>query len=371
LDYFTRGLSPVILGWRIVSQVKHLPNIAMGIAEVGWEHMANGLLQASTKEGRDWIAKNAIEIMQRFGGEQSIQEILNRGNSKWARFQKASFYPERIIDAAIARATVIGAYSKILEAKGIPLDHALEAPLDQAALREALVTSRKVVTSPLLKDIPQVLSRGTMFKGNMSYTKAMFQFQSTMLRQYSYLRHDLMEKGVRNMDPDQFIKASLGFMAMLGGETLIVQGQRHFIGNPDKKGPDNTFWQDAALEAAKRVPMAGIGVSLYHDFNTSGDISQTGLPVVDSALNSFKAGHDLYKGTHDYGKFTQPLTPHQRRAAWGQALTPAAALIGAPGVSTATQAYTNQPAWMMKGLKWADKNVVPDSLKPASLPEPR
>lgn len=340
MDYLRKNTSAAVLGLRMLSQAKHLPNAAIAASEIGPDYLAKGGAAAITKEGQEFIRKNFAEINQRFGGEQSIKELNETTGGMLPvlspiikQAQKLSFYPERLIDSGVAKSTVIGAYMKALADKGVDPSTYATHPLDPEAQRMALVTSRKVVTSPLNKDLPQAISRGSLTGGNMSLAKAAFQFQNTMLRQAGYLKHDIYDLGVKNADPKQFAAAMAGFLAMLAAETGIVRLNRNLTGSKESQKPDNNFYEDAALELTKRVPFAGNVVSAVN-------YGETGLPLIDTAVQTAKKSGDIIKGTGDYG---QPLSDLQiKKDKIDVASGLLGGLAGIPGASTAAQIVKNK-----------------------------
>ena len=351
----------------------------MGVAEIGAGRMTDGILAAMSKTGRDWIGDNAIEIQQRFGGEQSIQDVMKNSHGLMGALQKASFWPERAIDAAIARSTVIGAYQKYMVEHG--LDPTLTEKANPEALRQALVTARKVVTSPLIKDAPQAISRGAFTNANMSASKSLFQFQSTMLRQFGYVRQDIINQGLRKGNYDQFLAGTLGMLAMLAGETGIVQGSRAFFGKPDQKGPNNTFAQDMALETIKRFPFEGIPAALYYGWHHA--TTETGVPILDTALQANQGIGQLVSGKNDYGR---PMTRQQKLSAILQVSQAGAAVPfmpmtggflknpigGLPGTASAISLIKNQPKWFQAIEKQLKGNgmVIQDKYQPQTANSP-
>ncbi len=265
IDYFRKNTSAAILGFRFLSQAKHLPNVAIGMTEIGPDNMINGLRESIGDKGSAFIDKHFQEIAMRQGGEPSIAELAADRKTLLKKAVSASFWFERKIDSTIAKASVLGAYMKELKAKGLDPSRYAELPFDKEAGRMALVNSRKVITSPLLKDIPHAISRGSLTGKNMSAAGALFQFQNTMLRQTGYLKHDIYDLGVKGLNGDQFLKASTGFLLMLAAETAIVKANQKLLGKaPAKNQEEKGFAEDAALELLKRVPFAGNAYAAYN-----------------------------------------------------------------------------------------------------------
>ena len=119
IDWLTNNTSVGVIGLRVLSQLKHLPNMAFSLKNVRPDYLVKGLTESMTAEGRYFLQKNFAEISQRSGGEPAIADISNGGI--WKKIQKGSFVLERALDAMDARATVMGRYFQELEGQGI--DH--------------------------------------------------------------------------------------------------------------------------------------------------------------------------------------------------------------------------------------------------------
>ncbi len=312
-----------VLGFRALSQFKHLPNAAIGVAEIGGNNMVKGLSASVTPKGTEFIKKNFAEISQRFGGEQSIAELEQGRTGLLGKAQKFSFILERAIDSTLAKASVLG----------IDSSKWAELPLNEEAAHMALVDARKVVTSPLVKDIPQAVSRGALTGNNMSYAKALFQFQNTMLRQAGYLKHDIFDLGVRNLDGYQFAKTALGFLAMIAAETEIVKLNRELLGSKANPDREDSFAQDAALEVTKRVPFVGNVLAMAKK-------QETGIPMVDTVVQTTNATGRLMSGKNDFG--TRMSRKEADKAKIDAATGLAGLLGGLPGASVAAQAMKNK-----------------------------
>lgn len=339
LDALRRNTSVGIIGLRLLSQMKHAPNWAFTLAEVRPKHIRDGIVESISDKGQEFIKKNFAEIYQRYGGEPAIAEIGSKG--WWQNIQKHSFFLERGIDAIHARATVLGAYFQALAKKGIDPSRYTEIPLDEAAAREALIISRKGVTSPLLKDIPQSVSRGAVTGGNVSLGRAIFQFQNTMLRQWGFMKHDIFDLAIKNWKPGKAATAVLAFASMLAAETLIVETNKLLIeklshklfdtpmARPTKQEREEEnvpeylkFGKNMATELFRRVPFVGnvVAMSKYKEL---------GIPVIDTMMDSMNTVYQGATAKSERGK--------ERAIAKG--IGTAATLAGVPGASTALQLY--------------------------------
>jgi hypothetical protein len=325
LDWFTRNTSTGVIGLRVLSQLKHLPNMAFSLKNVRPDYLVKGLTESMTPEGRAFLQKNFAEIAQRSGGEPAIAEIAN--GTIWGKIQSGSFAIEKLLDSMDARSTVLGRYFQELEAQGIDHKGYATEPVNKEAQRMALVISRQTVTSPLRKDTPQAISRGTLTGGNMSFTRAMFQFQNTVLKQSGYLKHDIYDLGLKKLDVNQFTFASLAFLAMILGETSIGEANKKLLGLRRQGKDQDSFAKEAFAELLRRIPFAG-------NFAAAGMYGETGVPAVDTVTQAAKAAHELATGKNDFGGH---LTNKERKKEQVKVAGAVGEALGIPGAGTATQ----------------------------------
>lgn len=332
LDAMMRNVSAGVLGLRFLSQGKHITNIFSSIKEVPINHLMDGMVDQWSDGPHEWLQKNRPEILNRYGGEQSIQELVGSKsplskNGALKSYQAFFFRPERFIDAAVARGSWIGSYRNALEKLGYNPDEWMSIPPNQTAMRQADIATRKVVTSPLLKDVSQALSRNALTMNNATARKALFQFQSTMLRQYSQVTHELKSAAV-NKNPAAALATIAVLMAWVGGEQYINHLNKQFkhavFGGP-APGPEK-IGQDLANDMIRRfVPGVGPLISSLRD-------QDLGIPVVDTLHDTFVAGRHLASGTNEYGK---PLSKLQASQYKVDLATGAASLSGlVPGATT-------------------------------------
>jgi hypothetical protein len=289
----------------------------------------SGFIDSNTSVGKHFLKKNFAEAYQRSGGEGTIQELLE-GN-RWQNLQGKSFVLERILDQQIAGAATLAAYKNELIAKGKSVENYLSEPIDKDAQHQAMITARKIVTSSLKKDAPQAITRGKLMGGDMTATRAAFQFGQTALRQIHYIGTELKEA---SNDRD-VIKASTAVAAVLAGlaiESGMVEASRKFLGAPEKKGENASFGQDMAIEAVRKVPGAGnLIAALGH-----GD---AGIPAFDITTHGLHAIGELASGKN---QFATPLKGKTLQSTRADALTFAGSLAGVPGAATAGQYYKNK-----------------------------
>lgn len=337
-DAAIRATSVGILAVRFLSQIKHISNVVIATRELGGPSaVVEGLTQSLTKEGRDFIKQNFPEVYQRAGGEQAISDMLTGG--KYAKTQAAFFLPERIIDQHLARASVLGAYMKELAAKGIDPATYADIPVDAKAQAKALVSSRKVVTSSLRKDAPQALSRGTLTGGNMTLRNAIFQFQSTMLKNAGYFKNEFYDKGLQQGEYKAAATAAATMFGVLAVVSALTLSQKkvmdELFGKGGAKGqhepePPEALAEEIAVEGLRQVPVIGpvVGSTVTR--------GESGIPVLDTYVSGVHAiGQYAGLANDAYGR---PVKGKAKDKAAIDAAAFAGTALGIPGASTVGQA---------------------------------
>ena len=168
-----------------------------------------------------------------------------------------------------------------LAAKGIDPGEYAGTPVDRQAVADSLVRMRRAVASPLPKDAPQVLSRGAGLGDNVSVARSVFQFGNIFLDQWSNIRHDFWQAGIKAGDPAQAAKIAAAVGVGLLIETGIVEGSHNLTnavtGHVDKK--DDGFEKRLLADGAKRFPFVsqGMQIALYR---------QTGIPLIDTVVSA-------------------------------------------------------------------------------------
>jgi hypothetical protein len=300
---------------RIASHVKHVGNMPFALYFVKSGHLVSSIFDSFTDEGSKFINDNFKEINQRSGGETELAELGTK--SFWDKVQSNGFFLEKALDQVTARSAVLGAYKQELARKGLDYKNYDKIPIDKEAQAYAMRIAKNIVTSPLKKDIPQVLSRG--FGGRQtSYARAVFQFQTTMLRQWSFINQEIYQKGIKEMDPRKAALATFVVLSSITAETTASRGVKKLMGaenqsNKNKKDGDgwlSDFWN----ELIRRVPYAGnITAGIYY--------GETGVPVIDTTVSGLRS----LASKKDTGKFAETVA---------ETVAPMAASgLGMPGVA--------------------------------------
>ena len=325
MDSLRKKVGVGVLAYRLGSQFVHLANVPLAMQRAGIGHWASGIHEAFSDKGQAFLRANFGETFERGGGEPGLTEIdtstplgvgkIGRG---YKSFERGGFFVQRAIDMLNAQGTVLGFYMKELEAKGFDPSRYAEIPIDKEARAKARVLSRRAVASPMYKDLPGLLTKG-------SVAKTFMQFQNTFLDQWSNMRYDLPE--YLRHDPKQAIALTTALVAMLLVETGVKFGARQAVhsavGYEPKDQKDYT--QMLEHEALRRIP--GMG-QLMANLQYGG----TGVPVVDVA-KQLGVSVKSFVGAED--KKTRALAGVQAGTAAGE-------LFGLPATSQVSEAVQDR-----------------------------
>ncbi len=338
VDSMVKNLSVAILGLRILPQLKHTTNIFSAASLIKSDNLIEGFHHAGIPNGpwSKFLHDHVLDVYNRFGGEQSIMDLYEKGGglarlSKFSNLQKFTFGTERGVDTVIARGSWIGAYKDALREIGLDHNENVNIPVSQEAIRRANIITRQIVTSPHLADVSQTLSRNKLSMNNATLKKLMFQFQTTMLNQYSVYNERVFGEGLKKGNYKGAAIAALAALAIIAGETYINEMSREVV-NPwifETNAPKPTDRVAAvARDIIRRVPAIGPISSAFTD-------KDLGLPVVSAMLGIRDAARHLITQKNDYGR---PLSKIQIQKDIIDLVTlPLSLYPGVPGISTIAQ----------------------------------
>lgn len=322
LDMLRKRLGMGAIAFRLASNIKHISNVPFAMFHVGPDYFVKGARAALGDDAQAWIAKNMAEISARHGAEPAQEELesatgIPKGLGKaWDTGRKYGFWVARNIDRIAAQSTAIGAYQRELALAGKDPDNWMNEPVDRTRVNKALTLMRRSVASPLYKDIPQALARGTGVFENASVARTLLAFQNIFLDQWSNLRHDLVRSGIQEKNPGRALAMGATLASVILLETGIVQGTRAatnaVTGNKDK---DKEGFGDTLLkDSLRRFPFMGqlMQMALY---------GRTGVPLFDSITESAKAAGGAITGK-------KPVTREKNAV---KAAAGVATLAGVPG----------------------------------------
>lgn len=329
LDTLRKNTSVGVIGFRLASQLVHESNVPYIYARIGnWFN--TGMYHAITDRGQAFIKRNFAETVERGGGEpaQAESEALRKGSFGGLispRMTRAAFAIARQLDRYNSQAGVLGAYLRELKLKGADWQNYDSIPIDREAQARALVLTRRAIASPLPKDVPQAISRGALTAKNVSVGRTLFQFQNIFLDQWSNIRIDLYQAGIRSNNPKQAAIMTLAVIGSIAIETAIKQGTKQaiesiFPPSKPKKEDEHAFAKKAVTETVRRFPLGGqIEAEVIY--------GETGIPSLDSVVNVAKSSKYIFTGKK----------PETRRRAAFRTAAGIAQLAGFPGASQIEQ----------------------------------
>lgn len=327
-----RRLSVGILAARFLSQAKHVSNGAIAVREIGAAPYTKGMADSFTEKGQEFLKKNFREVYERAGGEQAIEDFLN-GKSKLDKLGKWAFTLEKAIDQKNAQGAVLGAYMKEMMKLGYDASNYLDAPLNERAQAKAMVVARKVVTSSLKKDAPQAISRGVM--GSTTASRALFQFQQTMLKNANYAKHEIIDLGIKKGDYAAAASAAatvIAVTAIASGlsvanepfEEAVFGYKKREKPGEEGKGVAHKLGDEMAKEAFRQIPVAGPLMTASK--------GQTGIPIFDTLKRGWIDAKDL--GLQKDSETGKPLSKLKAKREAADLATLGASLVPIPGAYT-------------------------------------
>jgi hypothetical protein len=329
LDTLRKNTSVGIIGFRLSSQLVHESQIPLIVARIG-KFFGNGMLESFTDRGKEFIRQNFAETMERSGGEPAQAESEKAGVSIGGvrlvspKVARASYALARSLDSVNSQAAALGTYLKLLKDKGADWQRYDELPVDKEAQAQALVVARRAIASPLPKDVPQALSRGALTGGNVSVGRTLFQFNNIFLDQWSNMRHDFWQAGIREKNPKVAAAMFLGILGSIALETGIKtatkQATQAVTGYTPKKPQEDEFTKKAVAELGRRFPFGG-------PLETQLLYGETGIPSLDAVMGVTKSLKTAVTSTK----------PNVAARAAIRTVGGASQLLGVPGAAQASE----------------------------------
>lgn len=324
LDTMRKNSSVGIIGFRLASQLVHESNVPYMIARIGnW--FSTGLRESFTERGKKFVAENFAETQERGGSEPAQVESEREGGRLFgvkvvpSSVIRASYAIARNLDRWNAQGGALGAYLRELKNKGLDWRNYDQIPIDRDAQAKALVLTRRAIASPAPKDVPQALSRGALTGGNVSVGRTLFQFQNIFLDQWSNIRHDLYQAGIREGNPKLAAQMFLAIMGATLAESGIKYGSKQAInaitGSQAKK-QEEEYGKKVVQEMVRRFPFGG-------QLESQLMYGETGIPAIDAVTDISKATKSTFVAVH----------PETRARSAVKAATSVAQLAGVPGAS--------------------------------------
>ena len=328
LDTLRKNVGAGILGFRLSTVLIQPTALITGAAEIGGRYAAEGATRITTsKSWREFLANNIPEFRMRGGDDPAFLEFAD--NALLKNVQQVGMAGIKFADIFTSGGVAGGAYLKKLAELGKPLD--LLNP-DPQALEYASLVLRRTQSSPFFKDAPMAISKGGL-SGNRSVDKALFQFQSFMLNNWSYIRHDAIRMGIQDKNPVEASRklmwltlatiaaSGTGVVAkdILSDATSAVTGKV-----PDVDPEENKFTDKLFNDALGLIPFVG---QIVNSIN----YGSLPVPAVDVIGGTIEGAGRLFGAKTDKGRLGGAVKLGEE----------VGTLLGVPGISQGAQIVNN------------------------------
>lgn len=266
LDILRRNFGIARLGLNVTSALIQPTALLDGASIIG-NYAFDGALQTITSQKkRKFVIENMPELKERVADDPAYMDF---GDNKWfTKFQKFGYFFLKSFDAVTATGVAYGAYMKKMNELKIPID--LNKP-NKEAIDYAQEIVRRTQSSGIFKDSPLAISKGK-FTGNVSFDKALFQFQSFMLTRWNNIRNYIWRaniQGGRTYDPKSrnFRAAFTATFFLILAVLMETEARRRIKEGTDKltgNNPKNkeTFGEDFLKNLVTTIPFVSQAVSV-------------------------------------------------------------------------------------------------------------
>jgi hypothetical protein len=280
LDALRRNAGLAALGLRVSSALVQPTTILQGGALIG-PRVFQGMTDiAVSRPWRQFIIDNFPELRERAGDDIAFLDFNGQGIKDKAG--QLMLMPLQKLDILAARSVAAGAYRKFLADRGIPMD--LENP-NQQAIEYAQRVVRRTQSSSSFKDAPQALTRGRL-TGNRSLDRAILQFQSFVLNDWSLLTHEGIRTGIGKGNIAQGVNTALWSLMAV----MAATGIRGVVKDALSGGHDDNrdYWNEVGKNLLSNVPFVSNIMSAFY--------GREFAPSVDLVARAIKGGAQVAKG---------------------------------------------------------------------------
>lgn len=280
LDVMRKNIGPATLGFKLSSAIIQPTALIDGASIIGSDAFRGALEVGTSKEIRKFIIDNMPEIKSRVGDDIAFLEFGDQGVLSSAR--KASMWLLKRIDGVTASSVAWGAYTKKLAEMGVPLD--MKKP-NKEAVDYAQSIVRRTQSSSAFKDAPLALTRGGL-TGNISFDKAILQFQLFMLNRWHKTKYNFWDIGIRQKRFDRAFGQIFWLALALLAEEGLRRASKELIGAVTGEKPEyKDDYTDAVSKSALGViPFLGQAMSIA----TFGGDMIPGLNMISDTVRSVK-----------------------------------------------------------------------------------
>ncbi len=253
LDFLRRNVGLAALGLRVSSAAVQPTAILQGGALIGPRVFQGMADLGRSRAWRQFVLDSFPELRERAGDDIAFLDF--NGESARDKAGRMMMWPLQKLDILAARSVAAGAYRKYLADHDIPLD--LEQPNKDAVAYAQRVVRRTQSTSSF-KDAPQALTRGRL-TGNRSLDRALLQFQSFILNNWSLLTHEGVRAGAAKGKVAQGANVALWSLMAVMAATGIRGAVRDLFGDDDRD-----YWKEVAKDLVSNVPFVSNVMSAFY-----------------------------------------------------------------------------------------------------------
>lgn len=293
LDTLRRNVGVAYLGFKLTSALIQPTALLDGASEIGtWAFRGAGEITRS-RNVRQFLLANFPEIKARVGDDPAYLDLDK--SETLSRIQNAGYAALKKLDGLTASSVAWGAYMKKLDELGVrirvidggkearaaktppgaiyrrkkggePLTQEEIAKLNKKAIEYAQRVVRNTQASSLFKDAPQAISRGN-FSGNKSLDKALFQFQTFVLRRWYRIRHDAYRAGIKNRNFGKafriFFWLAMAYLAEEGIRRGSTELTDSITGHDSSEEPNRDGYTTAVAKSVlSTIPFVSQGISV-------------------------------------------------------------------------------------------------------------
>jgi hypothetical protein len=358
LDILRVNVGTATLGFKLSSALIQFTPIIEAATLIGHYAFKGAAFYATNRNWRRFIDENMPELANRSGDDPAYSEFIGRrGKGVLKNLSRgldsaraAGFWALKTLDEWAANSVAAGAYMKWLADNGY--DPIKVGDPNKVIYPEGLEYAQRIVrrtqSSGYFKDSPLALTRGRL-SGNRQIDRALLQFQSFVVNQFSLLTHEGMRYGFAGQLPPppptgqlpgpnapaqqpRFRKANKGrvvsvwfwtILAILAGQgvRMGVQKTKDAYTGRRRKDQGSTLDQlesGSVQELLSRVPFTSNVLGLLSYGNAP-------IPALDAIMKLGEAAQDLRRSKN----------PTPRAKAKLKMAAAGARILGVPGTAEA------------------------------------
>ena len=286
LDMLRRNVGAAYLGFKLSSAIIQPTALLDGASEIGTWAFRGASDIGRSRGARKFVLDHFPEIRARVGDDPAYLEMGS--NETINRVRDSGYYVLKKLDSYTASAVGWGAYLQKAQELGYVVriidngadDYATiftnkagqvfdgdeAAKIHQQALEYAQRVVRNTQASSFFKDAPRAITRGA-FSGNRSVDRALFQFQTFVLRRWYRIRHDLLNAGIREKNPKKAFNIifylTLAYLAEEGLRRASTELVDLATGNDSSANPNRDGYTEAVVKSVlSTVPFVSQGLSM-------------------------------------------------------------------------------------------------------------